>query len=61
MVFYQLQGNIKRKSYNEYGLKVQKTYIQEHAMRTGIEFILHTESSKRGASIDSDLGEKRII
>lgn len=61
MVFYQLQGNIKRKSHNEYGLKVQKTYIHEHAMRTGIEFILHTESSKGGASIDSDLCEKRII
>lgn len=48
MVYYQLQGNIKRKSHNEYGLKVQKTYIQEHAMRTGIEFILHTESPKEG-------------
>lgn len=61
MVYYQLQGNIKRKSYNEYGLKVQKTYIQEHVMRTGIEFILHTESPKGGASIGDDLCEKRII
>ena len=49
MVYYQLQGNIKRKSHHEYGLKIQKTYIQEHAIRTGIEFILHTESPKEGA------------
>lgn len=61
MVYYQLQGNIKRKSHHEYGLKIQKTYIQEHAIRTGIEFILHTESPKEGASAEDDLCEKRII
>lgn len=61
MVYYQLQGNIKRKTHHEYGLKVQKTYIQEHAMRAGIETILRSESSKGGASIDNDLCEKRII
>ena len=33
MVYYQLQGNIKRKTHHEYGLKVQKTYIQERDLR----------------------------
>lgn len=61
MVYYQLQGNIKRKSHHEYVLKVQKTYIQVYAMRTGIETILRSESPKGGASAEDDLCEKRII
>ena len=61
MVYYQLQGNIKRKSHHEYVLKVQKTNIQEYAMRTEIETFLHTESPKEGASAEDDLCEKRII
>lgn len=61
MVYYQLQGNIKRKTHHEYVLKVQKTYIQERAIRAGIETILHTESPKAGASVGDDLCEKRMI
>lgn len=34
MVYYQLQGNIKRKSHNEYGLKAKRLTAQSNAMST---------------------------
>lgn len=34
MVYYQLQGNIKRKSHNEYGLKAKRLTAQSNSMST---------------------------
>ncbi len=48
MVYYQLQGNIKRKTHHEYELKVQKTYIQERAMSTANLLSCTLKAQKEG-------------
>lgn len=48
MVYYQLQGNIKRKSHNEYGLKAKRLTAQSNAMSTANLLSCTLKAQKEG-------------
>ncbi len=48
MVYYQLQGNIKRKSHNEYGLKAKRLTAQSNSMSTANLLSCALEVQKEG-------------
>lgn len=53
MVYYPLQGNIKRKSHNEYGLKAKRLTAQSNAMGTIDLLSCALKVQKEGHQLDT--------